>query len=186
MRSTHAEPASLKSASAASVVVINDVQPQIDGGRHPIKREVGDALEVRATIFKEGHDRIAAVLKLRRAGTGEWRETPMELENVGLDLWRGVCVLKEIGRFEYTIEAWTDVFESFRDELQKKLDADQDIANELMEGREIVAHEYHVRMSVLDFANHPMPERHGLCMWVVDGAADGDGPLSRPCSRERP
>ena len=75
-------------------IVIEDLQPRLDGGRHPIKREVGDTFEVRATIFKEGHDHIAAVLKLRRTGTATWRETPMAVENPGLDLWRGGCALR--------------------------------------------------------------------------------------------
>ena len=119
-------------------VVIQNVWPEIDHGRYPVKREVGDRLEVWADIFKEGHDKIAAVLKFRRRDEPEWRETPMTLENAGLDRWRGVAVLTENARYLYTIEAWMDEFETWRDGAQKKTDAGQTISLELLEGRRIL------------------------------------------------
>ena len=53
-------------AAPPSSIVIERVWPELDGGRYPIKREVGDVLEVWADIFKEGHDRIAAEQRYRR------------------------------------------------------------------------------------------------------------------------
>ena len=120
-------------------IVIDAVQPELDGGRFAIKREVGDTLEVTAQIFKEGHDALSAILKARRAGDSGWTEVPMLLTNPGLDLWRGEVALTENARYEYTIEAWADAFESLREDVRKKLDADQDVANELIEGRALIA-----------------------------------------------
>ena len=57
-------------------VVIERVEPQIDSGRFPVKRVMGDLVQVVATIFTDGHDRLAAVLRYR-AGTQAWREVPM-------------------------------------------------------------------------------------------------------------
>ena len=62
-----------RSDLSARPVIIQSIAPEIDGGRFPIKREVGDELEVWAEIFTDGHVRIAAVLKLREAGTEDWR-----------------------------------------------------------------------------------------------------------------
>jgi starch synthase (maltosyl-transferring) len=63
----------------------------------------------------------------------------MSLENPGLDRWRSGFWLDENARYEYTIEAWYDGFESWRDELEKKRSAGQDVSLELIEGRQIVA-----------------------------------------------
>jgi len=95
-------------------VVIEAVRPQVDGGRFPIKRVVGEEVVVTADIFADGHDVLAAVLLYRRAGEADWREAPLELvENDG---WRGRFVVESLGRYEYTIEGWIDRFESWRHE----------------------------------------------------------------------
>jgi starch synthase (maltosyl-transferring) len=125
--------------AAHTNITIQGVYPELDCGRYPVKREVGDVLEVRAEIFKEGHDVLAAVLKHREKGTEGWSETRMEVENAGLDLWRGSFDLTRNARYEYSIEAWFDEFETWRLETGKKVDAGQIVELELIEGREIVA-----------------------------------------------
>ena len=63
-------------------MVINRVEPEIEGGRFPIKRIVGDEVVVTADIFADGHDALAAVLRYRRADGAAWNEAPMcELAN---------------------------------------------------------------------------------------------------------
>ena len=119
-------------------VIIEGVYPELDCGRYAVKREVGDVLQVRADIFKEGHDVLAAVLKHREKGADLWAETPMEVENAGLDRWRGSFDLTRNARYEYTIEAWFDEFETWRLETGKKVDDGQVVELELIEGREIV------------------------------------------------
>lgn len=120
-------------------IVILNVSPEVDGGRYAIKREVGDALVVAADVFKEGHDKLSVVLMVRRHDAREWREVPMICINPGLDRWQGEVVLTENTSYLYTVEAWTDHFESWRDEVQKKLAAGVDVALELIEGRDLVA-----------------------------------------------
>ena len=92
-----------------------------------------------ATVFKEGHDRLAVVVRYRRDGEKTWHETPMTLVNPGLDLWQASLPLEQNTRYRYTIEAWHDAFESWRAEIGKKRDAGQDVHLELIEGRNIVA-----------------------------------------------
>ena len=125
--------------AAHTNIIIQGVHPELDCGRYPVKREVGDVLEARAEIFKEGHDVLAAVLKHREKGAKTWSETRMEVENAGLDLWRGSFALTTNARYEYAIEAWFDEFETWRLETGKKVDAGQVVELELIEGREIVA-----------------------------------------------
>ncbi|QIB67206.1 maltotransferase domain-containing protein [Kineobactrum salinum] len=126
-------------AARSQPIVIENVRPQIDCGKYPVKREVGDVLEVDATVFRDGHDRIAAVLLHRQVGKPGWQETPMRSINPGLDLWRASFRLEANATYQYTVEAWSDHFESWLDETGKKLGAGQSIALELIEGRELVA-----------------------------------------------
>ncbi|HEX9787594.1 MAG TPA: alpha-1,4-glucan--maltose-1-phosphate maltosyltransferase [Candidatus Binatia bacterium] len=102
-------------------VIIEGVAPEIDGGRFPVKRTRGEAVEVEADIFVDGHDVISAELLFRREQDKEWRETPMTpLVN---DRWRGAFVAAEIGRYVYTLSAWVDRFKSWRRDLRKKAEA---------------------------------------------------------------
>jgi starch synthase (maltosyl-transferring) len=118
-------------------VVIENLQPLIDGGRYPVKRIVGEDLAVTADIFKDGHDVVAAVLKWRVLGTSAWRETPMIF--VDNDRWRGACTLYDEAIHEYTVEAWTDTFRSWQREFAKKFEAGiSALRSEALEGAAIV------------------------------------------------
>jgi starch synthase (maltosyl-transferring) len=118
-------------------VVIENLQPLLDGGRYPVKRVVGEDLVVEADVFKDGHDVVAAVLKWRLEGKREWRETPMVF--VDNDRWRGICTLYDEAVHEYTIEAWTDTFRSWQREFTKKFEAGiSALQSEALEGAAIV------------------------------------------------
>ncbi len=117
-------------------IIIEEVYPETDGGRFPVKRVIGDVLEVWADIFRDGHDMIAAALLYRPEAAAEWRETPMRFFDN--DRWVGRAPLTELGRHRYTIEAWTDVFGSWRADAIKKRDAGQEIALELIEGEALL------------------------------------------------
>ena len=121
---------------ARSRVAIEGVWPQVDGGRFPVKRAVGDLLVVEADIFADGHDKIDAALLYKRNGEHDWREAPMRL--VDNDRWRGAFNLSENARYHYTIIAWRDLFASWRDEVAKKHAAGVSIGVELTEGRLLI------------------------------------------------
>jgi starch synthase (maltosyl-transferring) len=122
-------------ARKPSRVVIERMQPQIDGGRFPVKRTVGEALFVSADVFADGHDRLAGVLQYRHCH-GDWREVPLtSLDN---DSWGASFTVTQIGEYEYTMEAWIDQFGSWLAALSAKAEAGQDVQNELIEGAEIV------------------------------------------------
>src|SRR5256885_10285070 len=124
-------------ARAFPTAVIENLSPLIDGGRYPIKRIVNDDLAVEADIFKDGHDVVAAALKWRLVGNPHWHETPMSF--VDNDRWRGVCNFIDVGLYEYTVEAWTDTFRSWRDEFGKKFEAGiKDLTAEALEGTELI------------------------------------------------
>ncbi len=118
-------------------IVIQYPTPSVDGGRYPAKRCVGDNVRVEADIFRDGHELLRAVVRYRGPGNGRWREA--ELERIDAHLggvrWAGGFEVDRMGRFQYTVEAWTDVFGTWRDELLRKLGAGQhELAGELSEG----------------------------------------------------
>src|SRR6266513_3525526 len=124
-------------AGAFPSVIIENLQPLIEGGRYPIKRIVGEDLAVETDIFKDGHDVVAAVLKWRVLGQRAWRETPMSF--VDNDRWRGICTLYDEAVHEYTVEGWTDSFRSWQSEFAKKFEGGiSDLRSEALEGAAIV------------------------------------------------
>jgi starch synthase (maltosyl-transferring) len=118
-------------------IVIQYPTPSVDDGRYPVKRCVGDTVTVEADVFRDGHEMLRAVARYRGPGDGEYREA--ELERIDAKFggvrWGGSFEVDRQGRWEYTIEAWTDVFGTWRDELARKVAAEQhDLAGEISEG----------------------------------------------------
>src|SRR5689334_9932757 len=97
---------------AGSRFFIEDVFPAVDGGRFPVKRVAGEPVEVWADIFRDGHDVLAASLTWRREGESRPHIERMVFHNN--DRWHGTFVPPAPGRYVYGIEAWTDLFGSWR------------------------------------------------------------------------
>ncbi|HEY4132278.1 MAG TPA: maltotransferase domain-containing protein, partial [Gemmatimonadaceae bacterium] len=114
-------------------LVIECVTPELDGGRHPVKRVVGDLVNVGADITKEGHDLLAAQIILRGPGDDDWSAASMTYDFDG-DRWYGAFAVDRVGKWSFSIEAWTDRFGTWRAALKKKVDARQDVTVELAEG----------------------------------------------------
>ena len=117
-------------------VVVEGLHPEVDAGRFPIKRTVGEEVVVGADIFTDGHDKLGAALLHRRAGESGWRQAPMQ--PLGNDRWQAAFTVEALGRYEYTVEGWVDRFGSWRHELSKKFGAGQDVRSELLEGAALV------------------------------------------------
>ena len=117
-------------------VVISGVTPEIDCGRFPVKRTVGEAVEVEADVFADGHDALAVVLRFRAEDETAWREVPMRaLSN---DRWRGSFRVERLVGYRYTVRGWVDRFATWRGDLVKRVEADQDVSVDLLIGAELV------------------------------------------------
>jgi starch synthase (maltosyl-transferring) len=112
-------------------------QPAVDGGAYPAKRTVGDLVEVTVDVFRDGHEKLRAVVLSRCAGAREWAEHelhPLDAHHNGVR-WGGSFVVDRQGGWEFTFAAWTDLFATWRGELERKLAVgQQDLAGELSEG----------------------------------------------------
>jgi len=112
-------------------VVVEDVTPDVDEGRFPAKRTVGEDVVVEADVFADGHDALAAMLLWRRVGHRAWSETPMA--PLGNDRWRAAFTCDALGDYEFTVEGWVDRAETLRQGIGKKTAAGQDASVDLDE-----------------------------------------------------
>ncbi|HEX6902410.1 MAG TPA: maltotransferase domain-containing protein [Thermoanaerobaculia bacterium] len=117
-------------------VVIEGVEPEIDCGRFPVKRVVGEPIVVEADVFTDGHDAVTCRLLWRPEGQEMWNETAME--PLGNDRWRAGFSASTQGRWLYSIAAWVDHFKTWRRDLRKRVDAGQDVAVDLLVGANLV------------------------------------------------
>lgn len=124
-----------KSISAPRIL-IEAVSPEINAGRYPAKRAVGETFEVQADIFMDGHDMLRASLAIRMPGEKKWREYPMT--HLGNDRWTAAAALDAEGLWHYTIRAWPDLYGSWARDTRKKRDAGQTIHLELTEGGHLI------------------------------------------------
>jgi starch synthase (maltosyl-transferring) len=115
---------------------IEAIQPLVDGGRFPVKRIVGEPVEVAADVYRDGHDIIAAALLWRREVDRDWQRVPMQ-HDVN-DRWHGRFVPNQLGRHLYAIEAWTDQFATWRHGFELKLNAGQDVSLDALEGADLL------------------------------------------------
>lgn len=113
-------------------VIIENVSPEVDGGRFPIKRTPGEPVLVTADIFADGHDVLAAVVLYRHESEKAWSESLME-PGVN-DQWVGSFLVTKLGNYYYNIEGWVDHFSSWRRGVQKKAAAGQEVSVDLLGG----------------------------------------------------
>jgi len=114
----------MKPTEGRSRVVIEEVQPQIEGGRYPAKRVVGDTVEISAAIFSDGHDHVAARLGFRHESDGKLTYVPFSAVNN--DVWRAEFAVDKLGTWFFTVEGWVDHFDTWVHDLGKRLAAQPD------------------------------------------------------------
>lgn len=115
-----------------SRVIIENVQPLIDGGLYPAKRTVGERVDVMASIFGDGHDHLRAEVLYKKAGAKNW--SVVEMAPTYNDEWTASFYVSEKGSYVFTIQAWVDHFETWYDGFKKKANAKVDVTVEVMEG----------------------------------------------------
>ena len=115
-----------------SRVQIQAVSPSIDCGRYAAKAVVGDRIVVGADVFREGHELVAAVVRVRGASHEEWREHPLR-HDVN-DRWYGSFPVSAIGAHTYQVLAWTDHYATWLDGLRKRHAAGRELGLDFEEG----------------------------------------------------
>jgi len=122
--------------AAAPRIVIDNVIPNIEGGRFAAKAVVGAAVAIAADVFIDGHDLLAVEVLWRAADEKEWRHEPMRL--LGNDRWQAAILPDRIGRHEFAVEAWVDRYGTLCRDVEVKRAAGADVAVEIAEARHLL------------------------------------------------
>ncbi|NMI02119.1 alpha-1,4-glucan--maltose-1-phosphate maltosyltransferase [Pseudonocardia acidicola] len=121
---------------------IDDVSPAVANGRHPSKAVVGEVVPIRATVWREGHDAVAANVVWKRLGSrGAAEHVRMVPDGVGTDRFVATVVPDEPGLWTFRVDAWSDPWATWRHNVGAKLDAGQsaeDLANDLEIGARLL------------------------------------------------
>jgi starch synthase (maltosyl-transferring) len=108
-------------------IPITDVEPVVSCGSYPAKAVVGEAFTVAATVFREGHDAVAANVVLTDPAGKDGPFTPMQLVGDGLDRWEAVVRPDAEGDWTFRVEAWGDPVGTWRHDAGIKIPAGQDV-----------------------------------------------------------
>lgn len=117
-------------------VVISNVSPQVEQGKFPARRAIGESVTFSADIFADGHEAVAASVIFRHGSGQIWQDIPMS--HTLNDHWTAIWTPDREGFYEYRFTGWVDHFTSWKKGLVKKFDANQDVAVELRIGIDIL------------------------------------------------
>lgn len=118
-------------------IPVLDVRPLVDCGRRPAKAVVGETFQVTATVFREGHDAVAANVVLRNPAGRSGPRIPMRELAPGTDRWGAEVTPTAEGRWTYTVEAWSDPVATWRHHAGIKVPAGIDTELVLAEGADL-------------------------------------------------
>jgi starch synthase (maltosyl-transferring) len=121
---------------APARVVIESVRPQVDGGRYPVKRVIGEEVLVEADVFADGHDQVAAELLYKFESERDWKSVAMQFRHN--DHWAAAFTVEKLGRYQYKVRGWVDPFVTWRRDLVKRKDAAQDLSVDFLIGSKLV------------------------------------------------
>nr|MBA3907729.1 DUF3416 domain-containing protein [Pseudonocardiales bacterium] len=121
---------------------IDDVTPSVGDGRHPAKAVIGEVVPIGATVWREGHDAVAANVVWRKVGSRSTaHHVRMEPAGIGTDRFEAVVSADETGLWSFRVDAWSDPWATWRNAVTKKLDVGQtpeELANDLETGARLL------------------------------------------------
>jgi starch synthase (maltosyl-transferring) len=116
-------------------VIIESVRPEVDCGRFPVKRVIGEEVQVEADVFADGHDAVVAELLWKFSSDTDWQRLPMTFMHN--DHWAASFRVEKLGRYEYTVRGWADPFLTWQRDLEKRKAAGQDLSVDFLIGAQL-------------------------------------------------
>ncbi|MFI2427893.1 maltotransferase domain-containing protein, partial [Streptomyces sp. NPDC018955] len=162
-------PAAPAPTTVVGRIPVLDVRPMVQRGRRPAKAVTGETFEVSATVFREGHDAVAANVVLRDPEGRPGPFTPMRELAPGTDRWGATVTAGEPGLWSYAVEAWGDPVTTWRHHARIKIPAGMDTEVVLEEGARL-----HERAA----AQVPDPGSRGVLLAAVGALRDESRPAA--------
>ncbi|UJP41653.1 alpha-1,4-glucan--maltose-1-phosphate maltosyltransferase [Cellulomonas palmilytica] len=120
-------------------IPVVDVFPVAEAGRFPAKAVVGEAFPVRATVFREGHDAVAATAVLVDPDGHVHQRVPMVDVAPGLDRYEARLQPDRTGLWSFRVEGWSDPYATWAHDAAIKVEAGIDVELMLAEGARLLA-----------------------------------------------
>ncbi len=108
-------------------IPVLDLSPVVACGRWPAKAAVGELVDFEATVFREGHDAVAANLVLKSPDGKERPFNRMHPVGSGLDRWATSARVDAEGVWTFRVEGWGDPIASWRHDAEIKIPLGQDV-----------------------------------------------------------
>ncbi|PPS71576.1 MULTISPECIES: maltotransferase domain-containing protein, partial [Streptomyces] len=165
-----APPPAVSDATAIGRIPVLDVRPAVQQGRRPAKAVTGETFEISATVFREGHDAVAANVVLKDPEGRPGPFAPLRELAPGTDRWGATVTAGEPGLWTFTVEAWGDPVSTWRHHAEIKIPAGMDTDVVLEEGARLY-----------ERAAAGVPEEEGLravILTAVDALRDEDRPAA--------
>ena len=115
-------------------IPVMDVSPVVNLGRHPAKAAVGEAFEVTALVFREGHDQLGAEVVL--IGPDGERRPPVRMHDVEGQVSRMAATVSAdtMGPWSYEVHSWSDPIGTWLHDAPIKIRAGVDVDLMFTEG----------------------------------------------------
>nr|WP_315252008.1 alpha-1,4-glucan--maltose-1-phosphate maltosyltransferase [uncultured Flavobacterium sp.] len=117
-------------------IIIENVLPQLNSGNFAIKRIVGQKVIVTAEVFSDGHDVVESCVKFKHESENTWQEVRMT--HIQNDEWFAEFHVEKQGKYTYFVEGWVDYALNWQHGTERKINDNQYVKSELLEGAEYV------------------------------------------------
>ncbi len=117
-------------------IIIENVKPQLDNGTFFIKRIIGQSVTVTADILSDGHDVMEAVVLFRHEKDKKVSEIRMNA--APNDVFEATFTVEKQGFYTYQVESWIDYALNWQYGITKKINDNQHVKSELLEGVEYI------------------------------------------------
>ena len=152
-------------------VIIENIKPQVDCGRYPVKRVIHDMVKIEADIFCDGHDALRAEVQYRFKDGSQW--STIEMEYVINDRWKAGFKVESLGFYYFRINAWVDHFKSWHRDILKKIEANVDYGVDLLIGANLIENVLDVHKNISE------KERKFLDKVINEFRAEDEAPEDR-------
>lgn len=117
-------------------IIIENVLPQLDSGAFFIKRITGQTVTITADVFSDGHDVVECCVKFKHESDKKWQE--VRLQPTENDAWTAEFTVEKQGYYTYFVEGWVDYALNWQHGTERKIQDNQHVKSELLEGAEYV------------------------------------------------
>ena len=115
-------------------IPVLDIWPTVGNGARAVKAVTDETIKISATVFREGHDNVAADVIITDSQGKDIARYPMSLIGHGTDRYETTVTFPTIGPWSYRIEAWSDVVGTWLHHVDVKVPAGVDVDVEFAEG----------------------------------------------------